>query len=127
LVDHLHRLRNDNSGAAAVIAAVIFPVVIGGMGLGAETGYWYLKQRNLQNAADLSAHVAGVRKGVGDSKTKIDSAALAIAKAAGLTPTSGKLTVNTPPASGSNSGDGNSIEVVVRRDATSPLLLDLQQ
>ncbi len=32
----------DQSGSVAVIAAVAFSVLIGGMGLGAEVGYWYV-------------------------------------------------------------------------------------
>ena len=44
--------RRDAGGAAAVVAAVLFPVLIGGMGLSAETGYWYMKHRKLQHAAD---------------------------------------------------------------------------
>jgi hypothetical protein len=109
----LARLRNDKSGAAAIIAGIIFPVAIGGMGLGAEVGYWYLKQRNLQNAADLSAHAAGVRKGAGDSEAEIETVALDVAMRAGLSSTAGTLTLNTPPTSGSLAGDGNSIEVIV--------------
>lgn len=117
---HLHRLRTDDGGATAIIAAIIFPVVIGGMGLGAEVGYWYLKQRNLQNAADLAAHAAGVRKGAGDSDVEIETVALHAALEAGLSSTSGTLTLNTPPASGPNTGDSNSIEVIV--EETQPRL-----
>ena len=74
----------DKSGATAVIAAIMFPVVVGGLGLGAETGYWYLTQRKLQHAADLSGHAAGARLRAGDTKTQIDAAALNIATLSGL-------------------------------------------
>jgi hypothetical protein len=38
LLAHAGELRADTSGVAAVVAAIVFPVVVGGMGLGAETG-----------------------------------------------------------------------------------------
>ena len=41
-------------GMAAVIAAILMPLVIGGLGLGAETGFWYMKKNRLQAAADVS-------------------------------------------------------------------------
>jgi Putative Flp pilus-assembly TadE/G-like len=46
-------LQSDQSGAAAVVIAIVFPILVGGMGLGAETGYWYVTQRKLQHAVDV--------------------------------------------------------------------------
>ena len=43
-------LFSDCHGSVAVVAALLFPVLIGGMGLGAEVGYWYVTQRRLQHA-----------------------------------------------------------------------------
>lgn len=105
--------RSDAGGAAAVIAAILFPVLIGGMGLSAETGYWYMKQRKLQHAADTSAHAAGARKRAGDSKAQIDAAALNIARNTGLSASLGAVAVNTPPVSGAKAGSGDSVEVIL--------------
>jgi hypothetical protein len=100
-------------GAALVLAAILFPVVIGGMGLGAETGYWYMTQRKLQHAADTSVHAAAVRKRAGDTKTNIDAAATYIATGTGFSPLLGNLTVNVPPTSGAYAGNVDSIEVLI--------------
>ena len=107
------KFRGDASGAAAVVAAVLFPVLIGGMGLSAETGYWYTKQRKLQHAADTSAHAAGARKRAGDDKAQIDAAALNIARNSGLSTSLGSIAVNTPPVSGAKAGSGDSVEVIL--------------
>ncbi|CAN7642031.1 pilus assembly protein TadG-related protein [Pararhizobium sp. LjRoot235] len=90
----LRRLQEDERGAVAVIAAILFPVVIGAMGLGAETGYWYLKDRKLQHAADVSAHAAAVRYRAGDSQPGLETAALRIASASGYLPQAGGMTVS---------------------------------
>ncbi|CCF00616.1 pilus assembly protein TadG-related protein [Sinorhizobium fredii] len=94
-------VKND-VGAVAVIAAIVFPVLVGAMGLGAETGYWYMEQRQLQHAADVSAHAAAIRHRAGDQQPALESTALRIASASGYAP--GTLTVSTKPglSAGSN-------------------------
>jgi hypothetical protein len=113
-------LLSDTSGATVVIAAILFPVLIGAMGLGTEAGYWYLTQRKLQHAADVSAHAAAVRKRAGDAKSGMQAAAAHIARESGL-PATGTIAVNSPPASGALAGNGNAVEVVLAE--TQPLLL----
>ena len=92
----------DNAGAVAVIAAIVFPVLVGAMGLGAESGYWYMEQRKLQHAADVSAHAAAIRFRAGDQQSGLESTALRIASVSGYSP--GTLTVSTKPglSAGSN-------------------------
>lgn len=104
----------DRSGAAAVVAAIVFPIAIGGMGLGAETGYWYLTQRKLQHAADVSAHAGGARMRAGDATTAIKAAASNIAAVSGLSSSVGAIVVNTPPASGAKAGNASSVEVILK-------------
>jgi len=98
--------------------AVASPVLIGAMGLGAETGYWYFTQRKLQHAADIAAHAAGVRKRVGDTKAGLQSAALRTATASGFAPTKDgtkvvNMTVNNPPLSGAMAGEAEAVEIIV--------------
>ena len=62
-----------------MFVAVAFPVLIGGIGLGAEAGYWYLRERALQHSADMSAYGAAVRLKKGDSDSILDKVALHIA------------------------------------------------
>lgn len=109
----------DDSGATIILAAFLFPVVIGGLGLGAETGYWYLEQREVQHAADVAAHAAGMRKRAGDRASEYKAAALQVATQSGFTAGSGTETppsfeVNSPPASGPYAGDAKAVEVVLR-------------
>ena len=35
------------------------PAFVGGLGLGAEVGYWYFGQRKVQNSADVAAYLPG--------------------------------------------------------------------
>jgi Flp pilus assembly protein TadG len=51
---------NDNSGQYAVITALLSPAVLGALGLGAESSYWYVTQRGMQNAADAGAIAASI-------------------------------------------------------------------
>jgi Flp pilus assembly protein TadG len=106
-------LRADTSGVAAVVAAIVFPIVVGGMGLGAETGYWYMTQRKLQHAADLSAVAGGARLRAGDSNAQIAAAATNIARNSGLSASVGTIVVNTPPVGGASAGQGKSVQVIL--------------
>ncbi|WEX75049.1 pilus assembly protein TadG-related protein [Sinorhizobium numidicum] len=104
------RMLQDERGAVAVIAAIIFPVLVGALGLGAETGYWYLKQRKLQHAADVSAHAAAVRHRAGDQQSALETTAGRIAGASGYSP--GSLTVST------QSGAAGSSKITVQLSET---------
>lgn len=112
------RFTADQCGAVAVLAAIMFPVVVGGLGLGVETGYWYMTQRKLQHAADVSAHAASARNRAGDTKNEIEAAALSVATSSGFLPASGTLTLNLPPASGGYAGDDDSVEVILSETRT---------
>jgi uncharacterized membrane protein len=80
----------------------MLPIVIGGVGMGVETGYWYLSQRKLQQIADVSAHAAAVRKKSGDNAAAYTEAARYIAAQSGYTGAAANVTVASPPASGPN-------------------------
>ena len=51
----LQRLFRDGRGAAAILAALAFTVLIGFTALGVETGLWYATKRQDQSAADAAA------------------------------------------------------------------------
>jgi hypothetical protein len=85
------------------------------MGLGAEVGYWYLKERELQHAADVAAQAAAVRLNRGDPKPTLDSVALNVATNSGFKKSDGTITVNWPPASGPGAGDRTQVEVILSR------------
>lgn len=104
------RFGRNQAGAAAVIAAILFPIIIGGLGLGVETGYWYLMQRKLQHAADVSAHAAAVRIGSGGSVASIMSTVAFIAGESGYPSDAPPPAVTTPYKS-----DASAVEVVLRQ------------
>ncbi|WP_416208006.1 pilus assembly protein TadG-related protein [Chelativorans sp. M5D2P16] len=97
-------LSKDEKGAVAAIAAIVFPVVIGAMGLGAETGYWFLKQRKLQHAADVAVYAAAVRYRAGDAQTAVEAAALRTASGTGYQSDIGTIAVDSLSGSTVTSG-----------------------
>ncbi len=110
------RFRDDTSGTIIIMAAIMLPVVVGGMGMGAEAGLWYHTQRQLQHAADTASHGAGIRKRQGDSQTEIEAVALALAIKGGFKPGRGTIQVYNPPASGPNVGNTRAVSVVLNED-----------
>jgi hypothetical protein len=111
----LRILGQDTSGATAVLVGLLLPVIIGGLGLGAETGYWYLLDRKLQHAVDVSAHAAGIRWRSGDDEDQLREAALDVASKAGFDASDGTLELYWPAATGPSAGDESAIEVVLVR------------
>ncbi|EHK78656.1 hypothetical protein SM0020_06912 [Sinorhizobium meliloti CCNWSX0020] len=107
------RFLTAEGGAVAVIAAVAFPVLVGAMGLGVESGYWYLEKRKLQHAADVSAYAAAVRHRAGDQQSALETTARRVAGGSGFSP--GSLTVSTAPGSA-----GGSNKVTVELTETHP-------
>lgn len=105
----------DSRGSVAIMSALLMPVLVLGMGLGAETGYQYMTQRKLQHAADMAAHAGGVRLRAGDAKPALDAAALHVATQAGFAVSEGSFTLNTPPLSGPAAGNADSVEVVLTK------------
>lgn len=112
----MQRILIDDSGAAAIVAALLFPIVVGGIGLGGEVGYWYFKERQLQHAADVSAHAAGTRKRSGDSEAAIREAAISMATKAGYDADAGTLTLLMPPTTPDYAGNPDAVEVRVTRE-----------
>jgi Flp pilus assembly protein TadG len=110
LLSRLRSFGREEGGAAIVLAALMFPVVIGGMGLGAETGFWYMTQRKLQHAADGTVHAAAVRKMQGAGRADIEGAADIVARRTGLSQL-GELAVDA-----NYPGYENSVEVVLTEE-----------
>ena len=107
-------LATDQRGAIAILAAFCLPLMVGGLGLTAETGYWYLVQRKMQHAADLAATAGVARLRAGDGKAVIQAAALHVAERSGFkASTKSTLALNMPPLSGTKKGDQSSVEVIL--------------
>lgn len=107
-------LSREDRGSVAILAGVVFPVVVGGMGLGVEAGYWYFTQRKLQHAADVSVHAAAIRKSQKDSLSQYGQVALRVAQEAGFNDSAGAIQVNSPPVEPSAfAGNPNAVQVIL--------------
>src|ERR1700675_1760221 len=78
----------DQSGAAAVAIALLTPVLIGGVGLGVEIGYWQFHEHAMRNAADAAAIAAATNAG-----SNAENEAKAVAAQYGFTDGTGNITV----------------------------------
>lgn len=110
------RVLAEESGNIAILGALTLPLVVGGFAFGTEASYWSLEQRKLQNAADVSAHAAGVALRSGEAQISLVSTATDIAGFSGFDASVGTLTVNTPPQSGGFAGNLKAVEVLLGRD-----------
>jgi Flp pilus assembly protein TadG len=88
----------DRDGASIVLIGLTMPVLIGGMGLAAEVGYWQVHHRALQNAADAAA-IAAATNGTSNYATE----AKGVSAQYGFQDGTGHITVAaTNPASATN-------------------------
>jgi len=74
LMRALVRLRGDQRGTIAVMMALLFPALIGILGLGMEVTNWYMQTRGMQNAADAAVIAAASNA---TSNYNIEAAAIA--------------------------------------------------
>jgi len=61
--ESLREFCNDERGVSIVAIGLCLPVLIGGIGLAAESTYWRLHQRAMQNTADSAAIAAATNNG----------------------------------------------------------------
>lgn len=109
------RFLRDTSGAIAIIAALVIPVVIGFVGVGAEVSFWYFNQRKIQNSADAAAYAAAVKLRINASQTDMESAGLDAASKSGFKTEIGTSQFDSPPASGAYT-EATAVEVTLRED-----------
>jgi Flp pilus assembly protein TadG len=117
-----HGFFGERSGVVAVLVALALPVLVGTMGLAAETSYWYVHQRGMQNAADAAAIAAATNASSGYA-----AEAKAVARQFGFQDGSGNITVvatnpNTASGCTTPAGSANSCYVVTVSDKV-PLFL----
>lgn len=108
----LQEFIHDRRGLTAVTFALSLPIVLGGAGLGVETGYWFLQERRLQTAADLASNAGAVALRGGANEAEVQEIALREAMKNGYDPEIGTLVVNTPPTTGDNQ-NGRAVEVLI--------------
>ncbi|QIZ79194.1 hypothetical protein HFZ77_01255 [Thalassovita gelatinovora] len=95
------------------MTAILSPLVMGGLGLGVETGHWYQKQRQLQHISDLASNSAAVRLRAGDDDNALYTTALTIASGSGFEQQIGNIEVHSPPISGEYTGNSSAVEVIL--------------
>src|SRR5687767_13085074 len=100
----------DVRGNTAIFFGLSLPMIVGFIGLGSETGYWYWKQRELQEAADIASHSGALKLRDTKNHEKARSAAQSDAILHGFNPAMGAIDVNTPPQSGAFTNN-QSVEV----------------
>jgi hypothetical protein len=113
LARHARRFRGEGANVV-IIFGLSLPIVIGGAALGVETSYWYLKDVQLQAAADAAAYTAAIEKRSGSTSTVIRNAATVTASGNGYDSAIGTMTINSPPTSGPNQVAA-AIEVILQQ------------
>jgi Flp pilus assembly protein TadG len=108
LLSRVRGFFDDRSGVVAVLVALALPVLAGTMGLAAETSYWYVHQRGMQNAADAAAIAAATNASSGYA-----AEAQAVAAQYGFQNGSGNITVTASNPSTSTGCAANCYTVTV--------------
>src|ERR1043166_9242696 len=106
-------LLRDRSGATAVAVAFALTAVLGFAGLGTEAASWYYTKRIMQSEADAAAASAGanlamtLQPGGTVSSSQFTPDAQSIAPKCGFVTGAGSAaaSVESPPLSGTHSGD----------------------
>ena len=103
------RLKRAEEGQTLVLTAICMTMITGFVGLGVDVGLLFHAKRNLQIAADAAATAAALDYHYNGSVTSAQAAGQAAATANGVTNGTGGavVTINCPPASGPNVGDGS--------------------
>lgn len=105
----------NRKGNIAVLAALTMPVVVGGAGLGVETGYWYYTQLKLQQAADAAVYAAVLELHEGNT-SEMQSSATAAATLNGYTSATDTISMVTPSAT--YPSDARTVDVSMTRSVT---------
>lgn len=112
----LYLLRTDDRASTTIMVAFAVPVLVGAMGVGADTGAWYMEKRRVQQIAD-SAALGGARvMSSGQNLATAQAVANRDAARNGYTAAAGaSIVVNSPPTSGTHAGRTGAVEVIVTR------------
>src|SRR5262245_30552923 len=111
------RFWREEAGGISIMYAIVLPALLGLVGLGVETGFWYVEKRTLQTQADAGA-LAGVWELAWNREDEITPSATNEAERNGFpnNPAFTTITVNHPPVSGDEAGNQAAIEVIVTQD-----------
>ena len=108
--------KKKQQGSVLVLVAVAMTALLAVTGLALDTGVVYARFRQAQSAADAAA-LAGVFEIYNDRSDSLITAAREQARINGFEHGKDgiKVSVNSPPLSGTYAGDKNSVEVIVQQ------------
>jgi Flp pilus assembly protein TadG len=105
----ISRFLKSSRGNIAIMFALMAPMFVGGLGLGVETGLWYVDQRNAQNASDAAAIAAGADA----TSSNYSNVANAVAAQYGFTNGVNGVTVTASNAASCPAGGNNCYSVSI--------------
>jgi Flp pilus assembly protein TadG len=114
-----HRLVRDRRGAMAMITALSMPVLIGGVGLAADTIQWTYMKRAMQRQADSAALAGAFAMSQQSVISTTVTADLARNSNVLLTVTP---VIQSPPTAGAYSGDARAVRVALATDVRLPFV-----
>jgi hypothetical protein len=117
LVSLLRAFARRQEGTLIVIAALVFPVLIGIVGLVSEYGYGLVTKAEAQRASDISAYAGALAYNAKGTTTAMESAAAYVASLNGIGAAHISASFGTSPRLSTNSA------VRVNIGATRPLML----
>jgi hypothetical protein len=111
--NHRYHSRNREKGSILILGVLTMFVVMAFAGFALDASYMYFHKRAMQTAADAGAYGGALELLRGSTATT--AAAKTDTALNGFTDGTDNVTVtvNSPPASGSKSGDANFVEVIV--------------
>jgi Flp pilus assembly protein TadG len=115
------RLLADKSGGTTLLVALSTPVLVGALGVGVDTGAWYVEKQRVRQIADSAALGAARALATGlDQATATAYAQRDAARNGYVAGANGQnLTVTSPPTSGAYAGKQGAVEVVATRNLPS--------
>src|SRR5262249_17522161 len=111
------RFAVSKRGNVAILTALAAPALVGFCAFGAESGYWYYRQRSIQAAADIGAYNATMALRGGASTSAVTDVATHDSANNGWAQRARTITVPTPPTSGPNQNT-HSVEVILTERET---------
>ena len=116
--------RDGEAGQALIMVAIVFMALLFVVGLAIDGGQLFAAKRTMQEAADSAAFGGGVVLYQNGTAVQAIAAAKADATKNGFTDgvNSTTVTVNSPPTSGSRSGNALYVEVVIVRQVKTSLV-----
>ncbi len=116
LIQRSRAVMRDKRGAVLIYTALAMPVFLGMVGLSVDVAGWQAQKRQLQTIADAAAIGGSLERIRSGTQASVEPAAIIDAQTNGYVAGVDALWVFNPPQSGIRIGNGDSVEVIVRRE-----------